>query len=54
MALLQAVSQKPERKGDVRTQWSVVYNLSRRTATICPGGDYNNPIAISLRSRDWR
>lgn len=54
MALLQAVYQKPEGKGDVRTQWSVVYNLSRHTATICPGGDYNNPMTVSLRSRDWR
>ena len=54
MALLQAVYQKPEGKGDVRTQWSVVYNLSRRTATICPGGDYNNPMTVSLRPRDWR
>ena len=54
MDLLRAVSQKPERKGDVRTQWSVVYNLSRRTATICPGGDYTNPVTVSLRARDWR
>ena len=54
MALLQAVYQKPERKDDVRTQWSVVYNLSRRTATICPGGDYSHPVTISLRPRDWR
>ena len=54
MALLQAVYQKPEGKGDVRTQWSVVYNLSRHTATICPGGDYSNPVTISLRPRDWR
>jgi choloylglycine hydrolase len=54
MDLLQAVSQKSERKGDVRTQWSVVYNLSRRTATICPGGDYSDPVTISLRPRDWR
>ena len=54
MDLLRAVSQKTERKGDVRTQWSVVYNLSRRTATICPGGDYSNPVTITLRPRDWR
>ena len=54
MDLLRSVSQKPERKGDVRTQWSVVYNLSRRTATICPGGDYTNPVTVSLRPRDWR
>ena len=54
MELLKAVYQKPEGKGDVRTQWSVVYNLSRRTATICPGGDYSHPVTISLRPRDWR
>ena len=53
MALLQAVSQKPERKGDVRTQWSVVYNLTRRTATVCPAGDYGHPFTFSLR-RGWR
>ena len=54
MALLQAVSQKPSRRGDVRTQWSVVYNLTRRTATICPAGDYSHPYSVSLRPRDWR
>lgn len=54
MDLLQAVSQKAKRKGDVRTQWSVVYNLSRRTATICPAGDYSHPFTVSLRPRDWR
>jgi len=53
MALLQAVSQKPERRGDVRTQWSVVYNLTRRTATVCPAGDYGHPFTFSLR-RGWR
>lgn len=54
MALLQAISQKAERRGDVRTQWSVVYNLTRRTATICPAGDYSQPHTLSLRPRDWR
>ena len=54
MALLQAVSQKASRRGDVRTQWSVVYNLTRRTATICPAGDYSHPYSVSLRPRDWR
>ena len=54
MALLQAVSQKASRRGDVRTQWSVVYNLTRRTATICPAGDYSHPYSVSLRPRDWK
>ena len=54
MALLQSLAQKAERKGDVRTQWSVVYNLTRRTATICPAGDYSRPRTLSLRPRDWR
>ena len=54
MGLLQAVSQKADRRGDVRTQWSVVYNLTRRTATICPAGDYSQPRTLSLRPRDWR
>ena len=54
MALLQAVSQKADRRGDVRTQWSVVYNLTRRTATICPAGNYSHPRTLSLRLRDWR
>ena len=54
MDLLEAVSQKARRKGDVRTQWSVVYNLTRRTATICPAGDYSHPFSVSLRPRDWR
>ena len=54
MVLLESVFQKAERKGDVRTQWSVVYNLSRRTATICPAGGYAHPRTVSLRPRDWR
>lgn len=54
MALLKAVYQRSERKGDVQTQWSVVYNLTRRTATICPAGDYAHLIPITLRPRDWR
>ena len=54
MALLQAVYQKADRADDVRTQWSVVYNLTRRTATICPAGDYAHPRTFSLRPRDWR
>ena len=54
MALLQSVYQKAERKGDVRTHWSVVYNLTRRTATICPAGDFSHPRTLSLRPRDWR
>ena len=54
MSLLQSVSQKPGHKDDVRTQWSVVYNLTRRTAVICPAGDYGHPVRISLRPRDWR
>ena len=53
MSLLQAVSQKARRRGDVRTQWSVVYNLTRRTAMICPAGDFSRPVSVSLRTRDW-
>lgn len=30
------------------TQWSVVYNLTRRTATVCVDKDYTNPLHFSL------
>lgn len=53
MALLQDVCQKPSSPDDPSTQWSVVYNLTRRTATVCPAGDYSRSFTFSLR-RGWR
>ena len=54
MALLREVCQKPSSPDDPSTQWSVVYNLTRRTATVCPAGDYSRSFTFSLRPRDWR
>ena len=54
MALLREVCQKPSSSDDPSTQWSVVYNLTRRTATVCPAGDYSRSFTFSLRPRDWR
>ena len=49
MRLLDEVKQTRVRKGDSCTQWSVVYNLSRGTARVCPAGDYSASYRFTLR-----
>lgn len=51
MDLLSAVAQEPHinsRGEESATQWSVVYNLNERTATIAVGMDYENTFEVSL------
>ncbi len=50
MSLLNGVSQA-ESPTDVtsHTQWSVVYNLSQRKATVCVNRDYTNKFTFNLR-----
>lgn len=48
MALLDAVHQTASPKHESRTQWSVVYNLTKRTATICMDGRYDKKYSFSL------
>ena len=49
MQLLCEVKQSHTRKGDSHTQWSVVYNLTRGTAKVCPAMDYTRAYEFSLR-----
>ena len=51
MELLKSASQKPHKtdSGSISsTQWSVVYNNTKRTATISMGRDYEQTFEISL------
>ncbi len=50
MQLLQTVSQPHRKKGDSHTQWSVVYNLSKKTATVCIGMDYGRSWRFAVRN----
>ena len=52
MSLLAACSQEPHinsRGEESQTQWSVVYNLDKQSATIAIGRDYENVYEVSLR-----
>ena len=52
MSLLDACSQEPHinsRGEESQTQWSVVYNLDKQSATIAIGRDYENVYEVSLR-----
>ncbi|WP_186297352.1 C45 family autoproteolytic acyltransferase/hydolase [Enorma shizhengliae] len=51
MSLLAACSQEPHinsRGEESQTQWSVVYNLDKQSATIAIGRDYENAYEVSL------
>ena len=51
MSLLDAVHQDLQSEGgDItsNTQWSVVYNLTKKTATICVDKDYNRKLPYRL------
>lgn len=48
MNLLQTVSQKPSTEKTSNTQWSVVYNLSQGTYSICIGRNYDKVVRGSL------
>lgn len=49
MAVLQLVSQLPTAAQTSNTQWSVVYNLTQGTYTICVGRKYGVPIRGELK-----
>lgn len=52
MSLLAACSQESHinsRGEESQTQWSVVYNLDKQSATIAIGRDYENVYEVSLR-----
>ncbi|MCQ2263737.1 MAG: hypothetical protein MJZ70_05580 [Bacteroidales bacterium] len=48
MAVLQSVAQRPTAAKTSNTQWSVVYNLTRGTYTLCVGRNYNTPVSGSV------
>lgn len=54
MALLDKVHQSHGRKGDSWTQWSVVYNLTRGTASVCIGTDFSQVHKFSIRKFNRR
>ena len=49
MALLDDVHQVADKKGPGKTQWSVVYNLTRRTAKVCINHDYSKTYEFAIR-----
>lgn len=49
MHLLEKVHQEAKRKNDSRTQWSVVYNLTKKTAAVCVNRDYGRVYRFSIR-----
>lgn len=49
MELLDAVHQTPYENHEGKTQWSVIYNLTKRTATICVNGNYSKSYKFSLK-----
>lgn len=51
MHLLDQVHQKAVRRNDSRTQWSVVYNLTRGTATVCVNHDYSKTWKFSIKKQ---
>lgn len=48
MALLQQLSFDQKGRDGSRTQWSVVYNLTRGTATVCMGRDYTRQYEFGI------
>jgi len=49
MKLLDSVHQTPHDNHEGKTQWSVIYNLTRRTATVCVNGKYDKSYKFSLK-----
>ena len=50
MQLLASVSRglNPEELTS-NTHWSVVYNLTKKTATVCVARDFDNPLKYTLK-----
>ena len=49
MALLNDVHQEATSPGKGKTQWSVVYNLTKKTATVCVNHNYAKTYKFSLK-----
>lgn len=49
MELLHEVSIVPKKRTDSRTLWSVVYNLSKGTAKVCVGRDFEHVYEFSIK-----
>jgi len=49
MALLNSVHQTPHDNHEGKTQWSVIYNLTKKCATVCVNGDYSRAYTVSLK-----
>ena len=50
MKLLSDVHQEAKEKGKSKTQWSVVYNLTKKTASVCIGHNYGKIYKFELNS----
>jgi len=51
MKLLSAVHQEASDNHEGKTQWSVVYNLTKKTATVCVNHNYDNVYKFSLKKK---
>ncbi len=49
MSLLDKVHQTATEKHEGKTQWSVVYNLTKKTAKVCVNHDYTKVYEFSLK-----
>lgn len=54
MQLLNDVHQEAEGKKLGKTQWSVVYNLTKKTATVCVNHDYGKTYRFTLRKKSFK
>jgi len=50
MELLKEVCQKTKDPRSSHTQWSVVYNLTRKTATVCIDGEYDRSWQFAIKN----